>query len=529
MGPESGPWRNIEHIVVLMLENRSFDSLLGWLYDPGNEPPYNQAPKNFEGLSGKSLSNPDQNGNPVPVRKADVRDVVGPLPNPGEPYEDVYSQVYDQPRCALVNVPPNPTGPPTMKGFIRNYSEQSKPPANPRIIMECHTPAAVPVLSALAHNYAACDHWFASIPTQTFCNRSFVHAGTSSGYVNNAGGGHCFVNDTPTIFDVLEAAGKSWTIFCGSWLLECFALLTQKRLWKYALTDRFAHFGKFISAASRKGGLPNYSFIEPIYFDSIVWGAENDMHPECNFYEFYGPSNLHKGDALIWKVYEAIRNGPNWESTCLIVLFDEHGGCYDHVPPPTSADCPVAVSPDGIVIPKTARGGSGFDFDRLGPRVPAIIVSAYTKAGTILNDVFEHTSVLSTIVNCFSLPRNQLGARQARAKDVSAALNSPAARTDKPEIQKPTSSVFEELKEEAHFIAHLRLVNAQKKPMSDLQRVALHGVANFAGDESLHARIEGLQTELEGGTVVAEHEAKMVKEKIARIAGISGANSTGRE
>jgi phospholipase C len=69
--------------------------------------------------------------------------------------------------------------------------------------------------------------------------------------------------------------------------------------------------------------LPSYSFIEPIYFDSVVWGAQNDMHPECNLYEFYGPANLQKGEELLWAVYEAVRNGPDWESTLLIVVFDE--------------------------------------------------------------------------------------------------------------------------------------------------------------------------------------------------------------
>ena len=396
------PLQKIEHIVVLMLENRSFDNLLGWLYDPQNDPPYNVVPPNFEGLSSKNLSNPAPDGRLIPVGKTE--DPRSPQPNPGEPFEDVYSQLYNVPLVALKDVPPN-LPPANMQGFIRNYADQKDKPADPTKIMQCLTPKTTPVLSALAHNYALCDHWFASIPTQTFCNRSFVHAGTSSGYVNNGGGGHCFVNDTTTIFDVLEDAGKSWNIFCGSWLLESFALLTQKKLWKHALGGRFAHFRDFLSAAGKKNGLPNYSFIEPIYFDSIIWGPENDAHPECNFYEFYGPSNLHKAEARIWKIYDAIRNGPNWESTLLLIVFDEHGGCYDHVPPPTSANCEVAIAPDDNIIPADQPGGAGFKFDRLGPRVPAIVISAYTPPQTRLNDVFEHTSVLSTVVNCFDLRR----------------------------------------------------------------------------------------------------------------------------
>src|SRR3984885_5010268 len=388
----------IEHIVVVMFENRSFDNLLGWLYDPGNDAPFNVVPDDFEGLSRKQkvLTNVD------PTTKAAVsvgktEDVRGPQPNPGEPFEDVYSQIYDVDRPVFENIPPAPSNRAAMGGFIRNYAAQKHAPKDPSTIMQCLVPKALPVLSTLAHNFAVCDHWFASIPTQTFCNRSFVHAGTSSGYVNNGGGGLCFVNETPTIFDLLEKTGRKWNVFVGGWLLQSFTLLTQKSMWKYAL-KRFAHFKDFLAAAKKKGGLPHYSFIEPIYFDSIVWGPEDDMHPECNPYLFYGPSNLHRGEALIAKIYDEIRNSPDWESTLLIILFDEHGGCYDHVPPPSDPKCEVAINPEDKFIPAGQPGGVDFKFDRLGPRVPAIIISAYTPPQTRLHQVFEKKALLSTII-----------------------------------------------------------------------------------------------------------------------------------
>jgi phospholipase C len=501
----------IEHIVVLMLENRSFDNLLGWLYDPANDPPFNVVPPDFDGLCGKNLSNRAPDGRVVPAGKsADPR---SPQPNPGEPFEDVYSQIYDLPKVDFKDVPSAPRQAPNMGGFIRNYAVQKDAPADPAIIMNALTPKTLPVLSSLAHHYALCDRWFASIPTQTFCNRSFVHAGTSSGYVNNGGGGLCFVNDSPTIFDLLESAGKTWTIFCGGWLLESFTLLTQKSLWKYALTKHFAHFRDFLAAAAKKGGLPSYSFIEPIYFDSIVWGPENDMHPECNLYQFYGPSNLHRGEALVATVYDAIRNGPDWESTLLIVLFDEHGGCYDHVPPPTVAECDVAIAPDRI-IPAGQPGGIGFKFDRLGPRVPAIIVSAYTPPQTRLHSIFEHTSVLSTVVNCLGLPHEKLGVRQAKALDLGAALTLPEPRLDRPPIAKPQFSIFEDAGAEWHSIVHAKLLGAKQKPLTDPQRTALHGVANFTQAGDLHDRIAKIENELEADLLLAEHEAKLVKNKI---------------
>ncbi len=159
----------IEHIVVLMLENRSFDNLPGWLYDPTNEPPFNVVPSDFDGLCGKNLSNRAPDGRVVPAGKS--YEARCPQPNPGEPFEDVYSQIYDVPKVDFKDVPGDPPKPPSMQGFIRNYAVQKDKPADPTKIMESLTPKTLPVLSSLAHHYALCDRWFASIPTQTFCNR----------------------------------------------------------------------------------------------------------------------------------------------------------------------------------------------------------------------------------------------------------------------------------------------------------------------------------------------------------------------
>jgi phospholipase C len=506
MRTDENPWSKIEHIVVVMLENRSFDNLLGWLYDPENDPPFDVVPPDFEGLSGKGCSNSDLSGKEVPASK--TLNPRSPQPNPGEPFEDVYSQIYDVSALPFASVPAVPTKAATMRGFIRNYAHQRHKPIDPSTIMQSLTPHSLPVLSALAHNFALCDHWFASIPTQTFCNRSFVHAGTSSGYVNNKGAGLCFVNDTPTIFDLLEEAHRSWQVFVGGWLLQSFTLLTQESTWKYALTGHFSHFKNFLQAARRPGGLPNYSFIEPIYFDSMIWGPENDMHPECNPYEFYGPSNLHRGEALLAMIYNALRESPDWESTLMVIVFDEHGGCYDHVPPPTSATCNVAICPDGKVIAPGQPGGIGFQFDRLGPRVPAIVVSAYTAPETRLHDVFEHTSILSTIVNCFHLPNGRLGARQANADDLRGALTLTTPREAYPVIKTPQFSLFEDLKSEFRSIVHSRPAETGSTPISELQRAALHGMAQFTNSKDLHDRIGALVGELEADVLLAEHELK---------------------
>src|SRR5829696_8227023 len=160
----------INHVVVLMMENRSFDNVLGWLYDPDKVP----RGQSFEGVAGKTLCNPLPGGGEVCVGKGTV--MTDPFPDPNEPYDQVYAQMFNQ------NPPPtpipNPTEPPNMQGFAINYADAinlaytakvgiQQPPPEPGIIMNCFTPETLPVINGLAQAYAVCDHWFSSIPTQT--------------------------------------------------------------------------------------------------------------------------------------------------------------------------------------------------------------------------------------------------------------------------------------------------------------------------------------------------------------------------
>ncbi len=509
-----GPLSKIKHVVVLMMENRSFDNMLGWLYDPQNPPPFNKVPASaFEGVWGKNLWNPSVQGLQVPVGKG--TDPTAPDPDPGEPYEDVYAQIFGQKDVLpLGQVPPQPTLPSNMQGFLYNYTLKCQnTQVNPNIIMNCFTSATVPVLWSLAFNYGLCDHWFASIPTQTLCNRSYLHAGTSSGYVDNGGGdGLIFVNDTPTIFNVMEDAGRSWNIYCRSWVVTSLALLTQRRLWDHALSKHFCHVHDFCNQAKKPGGLPEYSFIEPIYIDSLFWGAENDMHPEAQPIHFDGPSNVEQGEKLLYTVYDAVRNSPDWESTLLLILFDEHGGCYDHVAPPTSANCKFAISPDGAVIPPSHMGGSGFNFDRLGVRVPAIVVSAYTQANTIDSTVYDHTSALSTIVNSLGLPTGKLGKRQMAAPDIRASLNLDTPRTDFPSIQQPAGwdPTFE-----ARVLNFTQaLLHAGGKPLSDLQRRILIGAARQGSmPTAMMEALSPIKTSLDADAYLMKREAEWLAKK----------------
>ena len=237
--PNETALEKIKHIVVLMLENRSFDNLLGWLYD-GEQPPRGQQ---FEGLhSGlwNPLDNIDADGMPfieqvyirkngAPTKKkygkpSDSKpDFTLPAPDPGEGYKDTNHQLF-QFYDVAIEYPPQPTN----MGFVNNYKNAmlygtltyGDAPTDPREIMACYTPDQTPVLSTLAKQFAVCDGWHCSVPSQTLPNRDFVHAATSCGYVNNKPQANC---DAPTIYNKIQDAIKnnnrtdlSWKVYSGT-------------------------------------------------------------------------------------------------------------------------------------------------------------------------------------------------------------------------------------------------------------------------------------------------------------------------
>ena len=409
-----------EHVVVLMLENRSFDNLLGFLYQDGVPPG-----KQFEGVTGNNLSNPDESGNPVPV--STQSDFHQPYPDPGEEFDHITAQLFSGDL---------PVGPPQMQGFVKDYYNtlalltkwSGSPAVQSRAIMQCFTPAQLPVFSALAQQFAVFDHWFCAVPSQTWCNRAFWHAATSWGWVNNPP----ITKTDPwnldqwalwsrgrTLFDLLETQfGK------GSWhVYEDLAVPFTKLIHWGDLKDKVGEdyfryleggrpfFKNFFNDCA-KGRLPKYSFIEPHFinfFEDVIW--HDDMHPssfDSVLYSDGGPGSVLLGDRIIWKVYQAIRDsrsasGNNWQNTLLIITFDEHGGGYDHVPPP------LTVSPDPAEF-NTGQGQEDFDFLRLGVRVPMVMVSAYIQPNTIVNSPMDHCSFLQTMAQKWGLP--SLGLRQ---------------------------------------------------------------------------------------------------------------------
>jgi phospholipase C len=404
-----------DYVVVLMMENRSFDNLLSYLYEPDAVP----RGATFAGVAGQTLSNPipleaDQaHRRVVPVRRGAIMD--HPRPDPGEEYPHVNTQLYgttlpadnrSQPVESMVapfNAPePLPARAP-MNGFVSDYLQTLQrtlghaPPYDAySIIMECFPPDAIPVLSMLARQFAVCDHWHAAVPSQTFPNRSFFHAASSSGLViNSPAEAWRDSNTAETLFNRIEAVRDrrlSWKVYFDTWELFSYTgLIHHARLRPYFPTHfrGMPHFFRDV----RTGHLPTYTFLEPrILFN------HNDMHPPPQIVGYTLHSSVLAGELLIHQVYDAIRRsasryGNNAQNTLLVITFDEHGGCYDHVPPP------------GAVPPDAARpaGQMGFRFDRLGVRVPTVLVSAFIEPGTVINTPLQHMSLLKTLTDKWHL------------------------------------------------------------------------------------------------------------------------------
>jgi len=420
----------LDHVVVLMFENRSFDNLLGRLYEPGEV-------ASFEGVTGKNLSNPipdwvadkGPGGGVVPYGVA--TDMNTPSPDPGEENQHVNTQLYGTidpltnrgllaaKMTAPYNAPSDMLMQPTMDGFVADYisaftAELGKEPSYSEYaqIMAGYTPPQLPVISALARGFATFDHWFCEVPSQTFANRSFFHAATSSGFVVNLGPPESFPvhNVAETIFDRLEQQGLSWRVYCDPpSRMSITGLIHAPRLWKHFRT-RFVTTDQFLQDCA-DGTLPTYSFIEP----NLMFG-HNDMHPAFDALfpdsEMDPPSSLLGGEALLAKIYNAIRaatsdTGSNAWNTLLLITFDEHGGTYDHVPPPV------------VPAPRSDMAGQlGFHFQRSGVRIPAIAISPWIPAQRVITDHYRSTSVITTLRRRWELGP-PLTERDAAAADLS--------------------------------------------------------------------------------------------------------------
>jgi phospholipase C len=366
----------LKHIVVLMMENRSFDHMLGSL-KAGNPA--------IDGLDG-TQSNPDTQGNNVVVQN--LAEFQGQLdPDPDHHFPAVDLQIF--------NGDQNNPRIPNMQGFVRSYFNQQQDVAHSHKIMYYFPQDKLPVITSLATNFAIFNRWFASIPGPTVCNRAFAHYGTSFGQV----GMNIFYPKRQSIYERLEKAGRTAKLYYydqASSTIEVVNLLQHQ-------PHLFGTFDQFL-ADCKSGKLSDYSFVEPNYSDHDGDDGEevaSDQHPD---------HNVQAGELYIARVYNAIRENPDlWSTTALLIVYDEHGGIFDHVPPP---DC----TPDGYSAGPADTGlNFTFTFNRLGVRVPAVLISPWIPKGRVVNEVFEHASIPASVTKRFVPNYDQTaGATQPR-------------------------------------------------------------------------------------------------------------------
>ncbi|MFV3128387.1 alkaline phosphatase family protein [Niveispirillum sp. KHB5.9] len=450
------PMPQIKHVIYYMLENRSFDNILGWLYEDGAEPEHvigRQQQPRFHGLWGGNHSNcfdsaPDD---PQPVRRGVSQDGV-PMFDPHEPFEHVNVQLFG----SGIATPVPPDTPLTMQGFLQDFSTaltgtlapvadmggllgtlakdlcHQITPGEALQILETNSPENPPILNGLARNFAVSDLWFASVPTQTFSNRAFSVCGNSMGFVDNQTTLLGYKPDrfkTPSIWDVLSANGhdlaSDWMIYHQTRQLGVYCLTECA----FDIPDPDTHLthADALFTAIEDDALPRFSYLEPAWL-------RHDLHSNGN--SFHPPGENGPGEDYLKRLYDKLTsNRKVWEKTLLIVSFDEHGGTYDHVPPPWGATPPWGDGQPPYDLEQK------FGFDRFGVRVQTLFVSPWIKAQTVIRsptDVpFDHTSIIATILTWMGVPREKwgLGARVDNAPTFEAVINGDTPRQDVPDIR----------------------------------------------------------------------------------------------
>lgn len=342
----------IEHVFVLMLENRSFDHLFGWSGLYGMAPP--PASFGFQGGAPDTLT-----------------------VDPPHEYDDVQGQIAG----GLMTGFPQHGGADSMKGVDAGQT---------------------PVLTRLAQTGLLMDNWFSSMPGPTWPNRFFAHAASSGGLDNSPSGFdigqavssplYSYQFDNGHIFDRLVREGKSWRIYRGDIYPQVLSLrgMVDKRV--------DINFFRSYSPASFKADLKSgygvaYTFIEPNYNASRNFAGGNSQHPL---------GSISEGERLVSEIYQAIFSQPIGASSVLLITWDEHGGFFDHVAPP------AAVPPgDSAGNHRRAKFPRDCKFDTLGPRVPALLLSPWLPQGlgsaVFPGQVFDHASIVASLRETFNL------------------------------------------------------------------------------------------------------------------------------
>src|SRR5215472_10124411 len=404
--------RLVEHVFVLMLENRSFDHMLGFSGMTGKDAQTGQ-PTAISGLSG-SESNV-YNGRTYTVSQP--ADWAMPL-DPGHEFTDVLVQL-----CGPGAVyPPGGVYPPVDNaGYVADYAG-SGGASNPGEIMKCFSAAQLPVLTGLAREFAVCDGWRASMPGPTWPNRFFMMAASSGGLDHSPGIAQIAEWETldgigfehGTLFDAVSRAKKTWRIYHGDQgpLSGSFPVaggLQGVMPWD---PHPYSKFAADISTASYPA---DFTLIEPNYGDvaSDTYRGGQSQHPL---------DDVRSGERLIKSTYEALRGSPLWDTSLLIVTWDEHGGFYDHA----GAVPGGAPSPGDKVVTPGDVNKYGFTFQQYGPRVPAVIVSPHIPQNLIDHRTYDHACIPATAEKVFGFP--PLTQRDLHVHDLTSLITLPEPR-----------------------------------------------------------------------------------------------------
>lgn len=515
--PAGDPLDTFDHVVVVMFENRSLDNLLGGLYGSPGSPDARFSGVFTDGSPGY-VSNPSPGGG-GPVYAAATSDGTAPSVDPGECWPDINAQLFGAfnpetnngldgcPGSSSMAEPwnlPSGGGSANMQGFVLDYQSAWKvvtgsDPSGDDVaqIMQYFSAETLPVTNALAKSFGVFDHWFCDVPSDTFVNRSFFHAASSTGLVTEPPYSVWpLLNTAPTLFNRMNDADVSWNVFFDPFQIVSGTLLINFR----SLWDQIANFkpmDSFYSMLS-SGDLPQYSFIEPrMHTADPARAPENDMHPTYLKKDGrYVVSDVRRGDVLLHEIYDAIRTSPVRDKTLLMMVFDEHGGMHDHVVPP-----PATPPGDG------ATPQYGFGFDRLGVRIPAIAISSFVPEGTVVNDPMQNTSVIRTLSEKWSLA--ELTERSADAPRFDGILD-PASKREWPTTTPPQVSDTDDSASGSSLASGLgrAFLGAAQAAAEALPRLQ-------AGDD-----VDGLAEQLQSSASPAELTADQLK------AGLEQANET---
>jgi phospholipase C len=403
-----------DHIVVVMMENHSFDNLLGDL--SGTRP-------DVDGLtfaSGEATnSNPGAGASSAAVKAFPFKDTAQ-ASHVSQSWKATHDQIDGG----------------AMDGFVRSAGATEP--------MGYYTQEVLPFAYSLANTFTLVDRWFCSVPGPTYPNRRFLLAGTAFGGTVTS---IASLLDRPpangTIFDHLSSQQISWAnYFTDIPMTSVIPSIVLKHPGNHHTISRFFH-------DCAAGNLPAVSFVDPavgalssiaslvsvlpsFVKDVLRMLGANFRDPAPNETE-EDPDDMYYGEKWAHEVVEAVLRSPRWQRTLLLYTYDEHGGYYDHVPPP------AAPIPDQIP-PKLQPGDPPGGYDMYGPRVPAVVVSPYSKPGGVCKDIHDHTSILATIEHKWNLPA--LTDRDANAATVMDCLDleNPPALLSPPRLDMPSET-----------------------------------------------------------------------------------------